>query len=214
MTKNYTSVLGILFSACLLLSGCANKPNTSPEEITEHISQEERKAKLLAKSNWQIKGKIAFIQQLEGKDKRESATIIWRANEKLATQELNLTSYLGINVLQLKSNKHQHLIKVDGEEYRGNDLPLLIYSLTGLVLPTNALSFWLKGLAYKDDDLVKVNVVTQLPTHISSQFEGDNWQIKYDNYRWFDNVQLATKFTIQKEDLLIKIIINKWTFID
>ena len=53
------------------------------------------------------------------KSKRESASLIWQVNEKQQTQELNLTSYLGINVLHLKSNKKQHLIKVDGKEYRG-----------------------------------------------------------------------------------------------
>lgn len=214
MTISYTSALGLILSACLLLSGCANRIIDSPEISNSSITQEQRTARLLAKKHWNIRGKIAFIQQLEEKDKRESASLIWQVNEKLVTQELNLTSYLGINVLHLKSNKQEHTIKVDGKEYRGSDLTYLIYSLTGLTIPTQALTFWLKSLPYNKSDNIQFDQTSQLPTQIASQLHGDIWQIHYDNYRWFDDVQLATKFTIMKEGLEIKVAIKNWRFID
>jgi outer membrane lipoprotein LolB len=168
----------------------------------------------LNKSAWQLNGKIAFIQQLQNKSKRESASLIWQVNERQHTQELNLTSYLGINVLHLKSNNQKHLIKVDGKEYRGTHLSSLIYSLTGLTLPTQALNLWLKGLPYKADDKLQLNETTQLPTSISSYYNNELWQITYANYKYFNNINMATQFTIEKDNLLIKIAVKNWHFID
>ena len=85
-----------------------------------------------------------------------------------------------------------------------------MYSLTGLTLPTNALSFWLKGLPYQSTDQVKVSSKTHLPVNLTSRFDDNQWQIDYSKYKVFDGVQMATQFTIKKDGLLIKIAIKKW----
>ncbi|MFT5002617.1 MAG: outer membrane lipoprotein LolB, partial [Flavobacteriales bacterium] len=36
------------------------------------------------------------------------------------------------------------------------------------------------------------------------------WQVSYANYQQIDDYSLATKFSIRKDDLLIKIAVNKW----
>jgi len=199
-----------------MLSGCATRPSTPLKDNIQVVTSEQRAKQLLKKKKWQLKGKIAFIQQIKNnkgiKDKRESASIIWQVNEKKQTQELNLTSYLGINVLHLKSNQNQHLIKVDGKEYRGTNLSQLIYSLTGLTLPTEALSFWLKGLPYKSDDKLQTDDKTQLPKRLSSYYHNALWQINYSNYQRFNGFEMATKFSIKKDDLLIKVAVKNWFF--
>ena len=213
MFKPYSSLLSLFILFAALLSGCATKPNISSTKSAELITGEQRTAALLENKQWQLQGKIAFIQKIANKkkDKRESATISWQVNGEQNTQELNLTSYLGINVLHLKSKDNHHLLKVDGEEYRTTDLSHLIYSLTGLTLPTEALSFWLKGLPYQANDKVDISPATQLPTSISSRYNNTLWQINYSNYRNFDGVSMATKFTIKKNGLLIKVAVNKWS---
>jgi outer membrane lipoprotein LolB len=208
------SLFSILLLISFLLSGCATKPIDPSKNHNEVTSLQQRTAQLLKKSAWQLNGKIAFIQQTQDKSKRESASLIWQVNETQQTQELNLTSYLGINVLQLKSNKKQHLIKVEGKEYRGENLSNLIYSLTGLTLPTKALTFWLKGLPYKTDDKLQFNESTQLPITISSYYNNELWRINYANYEYFNNIKMATQFTIEKDDLLIKIAVKNWLLND
>ncbi len=217
MTNKHTPLFNLFLNISLvtsiLLSGCATKPKISSEDNTQLVTLEQRSKKLLKSKKWQLKGKIAFIQQInDDKDKRESASIIWQVNEKKQTQELNLTSYLGINVLHLKSNQHEHLIKVDGKEYRGTNLSQLIYALTGLTLPTEALTFWLKGLPYNIDDELQLDEKTQLPESMSSYYRNSIWQINYKNYKDFNGIKMATKFTIKKDALLIKVAVKNWSF--
>jgi len=214
MTKKHTPLFSLLLATSIILSGCATKPNMAPEDNIQVITSEQRTKQLLKNKKWQLKGKIAFIQQVNETDKRESASITWKVNEKKQTQDLNLTSYLGINVLHLKSNQQQHLIKVDGKEYRGANLSNLIYSLTGLILPTEALTFWLKGLPYSIDDDLHVDEKTKLPKSMSSYYRNSIWQINYNNYRSFNGLKMATKFTIKKDGLLIKVAVKNWSFID
>jgi outer membrane lipoprotein LolB len=212
MTKHslYFFLLFIFSSATL--PGCATKPTNDSSTLIVQQSAMQRAAKLTQIDQWHIRGKIAFIEQInDQKSKRDSATIAWRVNEKNQTQELNLTSYLGINVLHLASEHNQHLIKVNGKEYRANNLAQLVYSLTGLTLPTKALTFWLKGLPYQSNDQITLSAETQLPVTLTSLFENIEWHIGYSKYQVFDGVKMATQFTIRKDGLLIKIAIKKWS---
>jgi len=197
--------------ANLFLSGCVSKPKN--DHVQTPHKAEQRTERLLATEQWQLHGKIAFIQKavnLGDKEKRESASIAWQVNEKIQTQELNLTTYLGINILNLKSIQNQHVIKVDGKEYRFANLSQLINSLTELTLPTKALTYWLKGLPYEKNDILIVDEKTKLPKNITSNYHNTLWQINYSNYQVFDGVKMATNFTIKKDGLLIKIAVNKW----
>ena len=215
MFTPYFSLLSLLLITTLFLSGCTIKPTPNLQNNVDALTAEQRTSRLVHNKKWQLQGKIAFIQKLDKeKDKRESASIIWQVDEEKQTQTLSLNSYLGINVLHLSSNQNQHLIKVDGEEYQGTNLPQLIYVLTGLTLPTKALNFWLKGLPYNANDDIKLDKTSQLPISISSYYHNILWKINYHNYKNFDGIAMATKFTIKKENLVIKIVVNNWSFVD
>jgi outer membrane lipoprotein LolB len=166
----------------------------------------DRATQLLAMQHWKLEGKIAFITPQE----KESAGISWRINEQSGTQQLNLNSYLGINVLDLTSEQAKHTIKFDGKTYAGSNLPELIQSLTGLHLPLEALRFWLKGIPYNSTDQILFDSTSHLPTKLTSLYQGDLWQINYQQYKTIGTYPLATKMMITKDDLLIKIAINKW----
>ena len=212
MAKYSSYLFFLLTLSSVILTGCATKPTDDSSTLIAQQSAIERARQLTKIDQWHLRGKIAFIEQIKDqKSKRESATIAWRVNEKNKTQELNLTSYLGINVLHLASEHNNHLIKVNGKEYRSNNLAQLVYSLTGLTLPTNALAFWLKGLPYQSTDQVTLSPKTQLPVSLTSLFDNIEWHIDYSKYQVFDGVQMATQFNIKKDGLLIKIAIKKWS---
>jgi len=219
-SKLHSLYFYLFLFANLFFTGCVSKPKNEHVQITSNTEQ--RSERLLATKRWQLRGKIAFIQKpvnLGDKEKRESASITWQVNEKKQTQELNLTTYLGINILNLKSIKNKHVIKVDGKEYRSANLSQLINSLTGLTLPTKALAYWLKGLPYEKNDILIIDEKTNLPKSIASNYHNTLWEINYDNYQQvnglnFNNLNMATKFTIKKSDLLIKIAVNKWILDD
>jgi outer membrane lipoprotein LolB len=199
--------LVILFS--FIFSGCSSTLPTSKNQtplIKSTSMTADRATQLLAMQHWKIEGKIAFITPQE----KESAGISWRINEQIGTQQLNLNSYLGINVLDLTSEQSQHTIKFDGKTYTGSNLPELIQSLTGLHLPVEALKFWLKSIPYNTADQILFDSTSHLPTKLTSLYQGELWQINYQQYKTIGAYPLATKMMITKDDLLIKIAINKW----
>jgi outer membrane lipoprotein LolB len=170
-------------------------------------TQSERILSLTALSTWQINGKIAFLDA----GNRNSANLMWQVNKDQNSQHLNLTSYLGINVLKLESNQGLHTLTLDNNTYQSDNLNNLIYSLTGLTLPTEALHFWLKGLAYQQTDTIIYNDLTGLPNTLLSQHNQKKWQIKYQDYQQVNQFTLPTKITINQGDLVIKIVIKTWS---
>jgi len=171
--------LVILFS--FIFSGCSSTLPTSKNQaplIKSTSMTADRATQLLAMQHWKIEGKIAFITPQE----KESAGISWRINEQSGTQQLNLNSYLGINVLDLTSEQSQHTIKFDGKTYTGSNLPELIQSLTGLHLPVEALKFWLKSIPYNTADQILFDSTSHLPTKLTSLYQGELWKINYQQY--------------------------------
>jgi len=212
MTKHSPYLFFVFTLISIILSGCATKPTHNQSTLIIHQNAVQRAAQLTKINQWHLRGKIAFIEQIKDqKSKRESVTITWKVNDSNQSQELNLTSFLGINVLHLASKDNNHLIKVNGKEYRANDLTQLVYFLTGLTLPTKALTFWLKGLPYQSSDQVMISLKTQLPVSLNSSFKDVQWQVDYSKYKVFDGVKMATQFTIKKAGLLIKIAIRNWS---
>lgn len=212
MPKHPFYFLLLFILSSIFISGCSTKPNNGSPALIVQQNAEQRAVQLSQINQWHLRGKIAFIEQIKDKKgKRESANISWQENKEKQTQELNLTSYLGINVLHLSSKNGEHLIKVNGKEYRASNLEHLINSLTGLTLPTKALSYWLKGLAYQPSDHINISPETQLPISLNSVFENTQWQISYKNYKVFDGINMATQFSIIKDGLLIKVAIKEWS---
>ncbi len=203
MLKPFCRVFIITF-IFIILAGCASK------QISTIINDQtiyQRTTQLNKITHWKVKGKIAFIQET----KRESFSLTWQVNEKNNSQQLDLNSYLGINALHLESNKNQHTIEVDGNKYQSENLDDLIYSLTGMVLPTKALSFWLKGLPYQNSDNVIIDLNSKLPKRLLSHYKDRLWIIDYANYTLVHHLNLATKFTIKTDNLTLKIRIKKWS---
>lgn len=190
-----------LILSTFILSGCAQRlSQQSPSQITVI----ERAQHLAALSNWKIKGKIAFIQ----KEKRERANIFWQRNDEF--QALKLTTYLGINVLNLTTENKIHTLEVDGKTYQSDNLDQLIWQLTGLAFPSDALSKWMKALPYSENDTLINNQLTLLPESLTSFYNGREWQINYKNYKNFNGVAMPTSLTVSQNGLTIKLAINSW----
>ncbi|WP_440873774.1 lipoprotein insertase outer membrane protein LolB [Thalassotalea sp. PLHSN55] len=203
-TQFYKS--GVIIAFLWLLGACSSISTTNNEQPVYSQAVNERNAQMLALTDWQLKGKIAFLQ---GKQK-ESANINWRYSGSNNNQRLDLTTYLGINVLHLNSANEQNTIKVDGKSYQSKNLDQLIFSLTGYVLPTKALTFWLKGLPYSNQDIVSYEPQSQLPSTLISQYDNQQWQVIYNKYKNIDGYQLPTSITIKQNNLTIKVAIHQW----
>jgi len=205
---NKLRLLSIASLSCILafLSGCSSLEHNQQAEIVTHEAQIERNKKLIALKNWKIKGKMAIITP----DERQSATLNWHYQGDKNNQVLNLTTILGIQVFNLESVNGMHIVEVSGERYQSPDLNKILTSLTGFTLPTQAMTFWLKGLPYLNTDVISYNKITDLPETLTSYYDEKKWQVKYSRYRQILEYQLATIFTIKQDDLVIKINVHQW----
>ncbi len=189
-----------------ILTACSsiNDVPVDNNQLNQEINV--RNEQLLALNNWVIAGKIAFITNKE----RQSATLHWQKNTEQESELLNLSTVFGIKVLELKREKSNFTVEVDGESYQTQDLDNLIYQLTGLNLPTRAMNNWLKGIAYLPSDTIQYHEITQLPDVLISHYNNKIWQINYSKYHHIGPFQLAKQLTIQQDDLRIKIVIHSW----
>lgn len=204
-------LIGLLFS-------CAEPPHQHTNNITPELSSQQRAIQLTALTRWQLTGKIAFIYQ----DKRESANLNWQ--KKGQDQQLNLTTYLGINVFRLTTEQGIHTIEVDDKSYQSDDLNQLVWQLSDRQLPVEALSYWIKGLAYSANDNIVFH--NQLPHSLTSNVNGQQWHVSYDSYQQINQYLLPNLISlkllnqtqnnvnqgnINSPDVLIKIRISQWT---
>lgn len=196
-------------SIFILLVGCTSTQpiNDINENYSSNIKQREE---ILAQlSTWEVKGKIAFINSVE----RQSASLFWQ--KKKHSQQLNLTTYLGINVFKLTSNKNIHTIEVGGETYTSSNLNQLFGSLTNFSFPTQALSFWIKAIQYSSNDVFTFSPISYLPLTLTSHYNNIDWVIHYASYQTIQQgeltIALPNKIKITSPDLTINIAINNWT---
>lgn len=198
--RNYFITLLFIF----LLSACA-----TPTGVEVKIPQDAkiRESKLSSASHWNIRGKIAFITPEE----KQSANINWQKRGK--NQTLNITTSLGINILSVKSNDNSHELKVDGKKYRGDDLDHLIMSLTGLNLPVDALSQWIKAIHHSSADVFLYNQESNLPTRLDSRYNDTTWQVHYSHYRLTNDIAMPYQISVRKPNLKIKLKLNQWQFL-
>ena len=189
-----------------ILSACSSINDRPVESNQVNQDIDTRNKQLSQLKRWTIAGKIAFINS----QKRQSATLHWHKNELERTESLNLSTLFGIKVLELTQQQDNFTLEVDDNVYNTQDLDRLIYKITGLNLPTRAMSHWLKGLAFLPTDKVAYHAENKLPVSLTSRYNNKNWLIKYNNYYHIGPYQLAKQLTIVQGDLRIKIVIHSW----
>ena len=199
-TRTCKHLLGLVL--LLFVSSCAQLPKLGTNQYDTSVERNELLSQI---QHWQIKGQIAFIQQ----SKREKASIFWQKESE--HQSLNLTTYLGINVLSLETENGIHQLTIDGKDYQTRNLDQLIWQLTGLTFPSDALSFWIKALPYHEDDLIELSADSQLPKTITSFYNNQRWQIQYRKYQSFQGVAMPTDILVKQQGLTIKLAIRQWT---
>ncbi|MFT6195300.1 MAG: outer membrane lipoprotein LolB [Cognaticolwellia sp.] len=189
-----------------LLSACTSINDIPVENNQKNQDIATRNQQVSQFNSWTIVGKIAFIDN----QKRQSASLYWQKNAADHTESLNLSTLFGIQVLALTRQQDNFVLEVDGNLYNTADLDHLIYTLTGLDLPTRAMSHWLKGLTFLATDKVNYHAKTQLPQSLTSHYNNKNWLIKYSKYHHIGPFQLAKQLTIIQGNLRIKIVIHSW----
>ncbi|MCU4675350.1 lipoprotein insertase outer membrane protein LolB [Catenovulum sp. 2E275] len=180
-------ILVIFLQACTSL-----QPNIELDKLT-HPSQIKQ---------FTVSGKIAFKTQANSK----SATLYWRQDQQ--AYDIQLSTYLGIQVADIAGTPNQIEITADGKSYQSNAPEQLIAEQIGWQIPLMQLTNWVKGIhkgvvaSYHPDGLPK-----QVIVRTSSSQE---WQLTYLSYQSVGPIQLPKKIKCQTHNLTVILQINQW----
>lgn len=194
------TLLSMTLSACAFFS--------EPPEPQSVAAQQLRQQQMADITQWLVKGKMAFMQSSE----RKSANLYW--HHKPQQEKLNLTTFLGVNVLSLSSIDSGYELKVDGKRYTGTQLQPLLTGISGIDLPVDDLTSWIKGAKAKPQDALFFNSETGLPARIQALRNNRMWQIDYQAFSKVDNHYMPSKLTLKHGQMTIKLAISSWQLDD
>lgn len=200
-------IKNLLLWGTIFLAVCSCSHISEPQITPQHQTNQQSRSTMLADlQSWNIQGKIAFITP----KKRESANIVWKVKNN-KTQELNLSTYFGITLFQLKEVQGLYELSLNDEKFKSDDINELMLHISGTELPAKALVYWIKGLKHHSSDNIFHHEKTGLPQSLTSQFNHQEWQIDYQSYTSFSGKTLPKKLTLKQKNTLIKLVINDWT---
>ncbi len=190
--------LAALFILVLGLSACTSPPpiTTQNSEWGQHLSE------LQQIKNWQLSGKIAFINDNE----RQAANLFWQQNNNKSVLRIN--GPLGMQGIELHYQPGKVWVKTKDEEYQGSDAQMLVYRLTGWQVPEEQLPSWLLGIPTQND--YQLNAQNRLAEFTTKE----QWQIDYLNYGQYNQHTLPRQLTLRSADNLLKLNIHKWQIND
>ncbi|PML76492.1 lipoprotein insertase outer membrane protein LolB [Enterovibrio norvegicus] len=191
----------LLVASVLGLSACATKP----APMTEWETHEQT---LLDITQFTAKGKVAFISPAQ----RVSANFVWEQNGD--AMSLRLTNFLGSTLLKLEATpKGAILVDNEGQRYIGKDAASLLQKLTGIALPVNDMTQWIKGLPAETNDftLGADNRLAFLSENDASTNK-PGWQLDYQTYDAATDSLLPAKIKMNQNDQKVNLVISNWKY--
>jgi len=183
----------------VFISGCSSlTTKTSQEAVLKYDPIEIGQI-----NHWRIKGKLGFKSTTQS----GSATINWQQHEGDYTITLSGPLVSGRVVI---IGNHQIAEMLSGDKIFRYSPQQLAMQLTGLPLPIDFLSSWVKGLPSTDDKTLQ-NFVTN-PNGRATSFQQHNWQLSFSDYRFTDRGYLPRKIIGQLGEQSFKLVIAQWIF--
>lgn len=194
MLAVYSYRLVLISVALLLISACASRP-----EVQYAVNAQSHQSKMQQVRNWQIRGKLAFRSEQD----KFSANLNWRQQEE--DFRLNLSSFLGTNILLLEKHQGRVELQYDDQQYQHISATSLLSDLLGWNIPVEAISQWIKGRASAEAraEFSDNGLLSRLQTN-------DGWVVSYSDYRQTDNVLLPHLINLQAGPNKIKIRVDAW----
>lgn len=184
----------------LLLTAC----ETAPKESTLSVEWQKHEGLLAQIDHFQASGKLGY----KSPDVKQSLNFIW--NHSPDKSQLRLTTFLGKTVLNLTMTPEgATVIDIDGNEYQDKNATMLVYKLTGLVIPVTYMQDWLKGLPTEADDFVlkqDTNTLSSLSKKLGNQI----WNLEYTSYQAVNSIPLPYAMNLTQSDTSLKIVVSKW----
>ena len=197
-------VLALLF-ASLSLAGCSFlNPDLDERLPAEKISVEDRQARLLSITSWEMQGRISVKSSRDG----ANATLIWEQEDEKS--EINLFGAFGAGAVRIVQKPGEAVLFRSGEKaLYGESAEQLLLWETGLNIPLYNLGSWLRGLPGEGaeplyDSYGRLRSLRYVDAHDIP------WAATFERYREVDGYELPVRVRVEGSDYLIKLTTEKW----
>ena len=186
----------ILLLSLTFIAGCSHQP---PISHTKDWNQ--HRAELAAFDQWQLRGKLGFKSAERG----GSANLQWSQNQQ--HYQLRLSGPMGVGNVLIQGDQTSAQMQQGDQRYV--DSPeLLAARFTGLPIPVDALSWWVRGLP--SPSMPKAMDLIVSPAGTASSFIQEGWQLSFSRYRMTRDGQLPRKISGQLGAQSFKLVISDW----
>lgn len=159
-------------------------------------------------TQWQVSGRI-LISTAEDK---HSGYYYWQQNEETFT--LSVNSFLGTNILTLKSDTDKSSLKFDGDTYYDQDASILLYRLTGNYVPVHNFKYWLLGLTTGQESNIESDSTGQVSSFDFFSLSNTKWQVQYASGEITSGYILPKQVTVKGQKTKIKMSLSTWELIN
>ncbi|WP_028023628.1 lipoprotein insertase outer membrane protein LolB [Enterovibrio calviensis] len=185
----------------LALSGCTSIPAPTTEWDNHQAALEDI-------NNFTAKGKVAFISP----EQRVSANFLWKQQDDELS--LRLTNFLGTTLLTLDTTPNMAvLVDGEGQRYVDRNASTLLRNLTGVALPVDEMTQWIKGLPTEKNDITLGgdNRLAFLSEN-NADTNQPGWQVEYSAYDASTGSLLPSKIKMNQNTQKVNLVISEWIY--
>lgn len=187
-----------------LLAGCATRPD--PGSLT-NTDFESHSAALLARTNWQLTGRLNVRQQ----NQSDTVNIHWQQQAEHFDITLSST-VLGLGTTHVNGSDSGLVVEKAGEApVTLPNLQALTQGYLSFDFPATHLLYWVRGLpvpgvrgtlGFDDDNL--------LSTLRQDDGAGQRWLLSYDRYITIDGLPLPGRIRLVAGELQLTFLVREW----
>lgn len=175
----------------LVLGGCAALP---PQSVAPLASQ--------PPEAFDLAGRIA----VKYRGQSSSGNLRWQ--HRTHRDEISLLAPLGQTVTQITRDSDGVTLIDDSQKiHRAPDAETLTEKLLGWRLPLSGLGYWVAGQPAPARPYQIERDALQRP----AQLMQDGWRVKYSEWRTAEGQGLPRKMSLQREDMEIRLVVDRWT---
>jgi outer membrane lipoprotein LolB len=185
----------------LLLTACSTLFKQPSEQHLHYLTWYERQHQLNKINNWNLNGALGIKYY----NKDSIAHFYWQQ----VTDHFAVNIYTPLNLGGVKitgDTKQVVLWKSVSEKEVAKTPEQLMYKELGWSLPLLSMKYWILGLP---SPRISYKAKFDSYNHLSF-LEQQGWQIKYDDFRSIDNIDLPTKIWLSAPQLQVKLVIKEW----
>ena len=182
----------LLFAVFVSLAGCQSRPVPPAGEEVPGSAR--------ALASWNLAGRLGYRAGNEG----GSASLDWQQRDSAGV--IRFSGPLGFGSAAIHWQPGLATLSTGRETVSAGDPTSLALQLTGLLLPVDALQYWVRGLPAPTDT-----------AHLArddngdlSQLEQMGWQLELTRYQDYLGLRLPGKIRAQRDDQRFTLLIRHW----